>query len=1020
MPEQILRAPGYYDREIDLSVRQTQPSGVPAGIAGASLMGPAFVPVELGSYLDYEARFGPLDPKFVSSYAVFKWLESRNNLWFVRLLGAGANTTTSDFETTRVKGTVRNAGMQIVTATTASATDHRPQGSVQFIAAKHKVTSSEAFGYPVMFTDNTSVSLSGSFAYLVRGVLFTTTDARAMIFDTTETFNGAVDDAATIDDTSTNATYRKFKLAISSSAGASFAADDGFAGVKIFTASLDPTATDYIGKRLNKDPEKFADLKHLLYCDFAVDAELAPVASGSGNGNSVVLLTGSLNTSATSGDTTLAFREAFGRFDTRYTTPKTPWFISQPFAGVEQNLFYIEAISDGKHANDKFKVSIANIRASTDPRNDFGTFTVVVRTFADTDLEPQILEQFNNVNLDPSSDNYIAKVIGDTKFSFNWDVETPGDRKILLDGKNPNKSKYIRVVMNEAVETGGIPAKSLPFGFRGVNVLLTNPLLTDSTPAASISRLAGSGSFDQRLTGSIVPAIPMRFKVTRGEVTASATYTGQSGPTEVVDSRFYWGVKFERTNNVMNSNITSEQNNLVAAFTKFAGISKLDVLVTGSYADRFNNNKFSLAQVALAETSLTNVTLSVNQHMKEAAYIHNGTPDVTNLYVSDSIGNRVTFGTILAKGRAADFNRFADFMKFTTVLYGGWDGTNLVDKNATRFDDRSTSVESSSIGFGEAHASYVSPGAAAGVNYSGTGQNNNAVFAFRAATDILTDTVTSQINVLALPGQRDPLVTDYAAQQNKAYDLSFYTMDIPSYDFNNVRIFDGEIGRFTDVLKTATNYDQRAIDNDSIAAYFPNISMDDTVNNRRVTVPASVAALAAIGFNDKVGYPWFAPAGFNRASLNFVTLTQVRINQPERDALFDARINPIVKFPGEGYVFFSQSTMKQGKSLLSSINVKRMILEVKRLVSNIGNRLMFEQITTSLRQQFVKETSQQLSVVQTNRGIEAFKVICDDTNNTQTDVEANRMNGQIRLIPTTAVEYILIDFIVTNSGVAFL
>jgi hypothetical protein len=60
--------------------------------------------------------------------------------------------------------------------------------------------------------------------------------------------------------------------------------------------------------------------------------------------------------------------------------------------------------------------------------------------------------------------------------------------------------------------------------------------------------------------------------------------------------------------------------------------------------------------------------------------------------------------------------------------------------------------------------------------------------------------------------------------------------------------------------------------------------MDDVVNNRRVTVPASVAALAALGFNDKASYPWFAPAGFNRASLNFITLTQVRIYTPDRNA----------------------------------------------------------------------------------------------------------------------------------------
>jgi hypothetical protein len=1021
MPEQILKSPGYYDREIDLSARQTQPSGIPAGVIGAATFGPAFVPVELGSYPDFEARFGPLNPKFVAGYSVIKWLENRNNVWFVRLLGAGANTTIAEFENTRTKGIVRSAGMQI-TGSTVSATDLRHKGAVQFIAARHKVTGSEAYGYPPMFTDNASIGLSGSFAYLVRASIMTTNDARVMVFDTTETFTGLLDDAATIDDTSTSAVYRKFKVAISSSAGSSWSSDDGFAGVKIFTASLDPSSDDYVGKRLNTDPEKFVDSKHLLYADFAVDAELATVASGSGNSMSVVVLSGSSNASLSSGDSTMTFRDAFGRFDTRYTTPRTPWIISQPFAGVEQNLFYFESISDGEYANCKFKVSIAGIRASTDPRNDFGTFTVVVRAFDDTDYNPKVLEQFNNVNLNPNDDNYIAKIIGDTKFSFNWDSESPDDRRLILTGKNSNKSKLIRVVMNDAVDTGMVSAESLPFGFRGINTLLTNTLLTDTTPTLAMSRLGGSGSFGQQLTGSIVPALPMRFKVTRGEVTASANYTGQSGPTEVVDSRLYWGVKFERTNNVLNSNVSQEANKLVRNLIKFNGIEKLDVTVSGAFADTFNNNKFSLSKVALAELSITAVTVSVAQHMKEAAYIHNVTPDATNYYAADgAYGNRVTFGTLLAKGQPADFNRFSDFMKFTTVFQGGWDGVNILDKNAVAFDDRATSVESSSVGYGGANGSFTSPGATTNVNYSGIGQYNNAVFAYKTAVDMMTDEIRSKINVLDLPGQRDPIVTDYAAQKNKSFDLSFYLMDIPVYDFNDVRIFDGETSRFIDVRKTATRFDQRGIDNDSVAAYFPNVTMDDIVNNKRVTVPGSVAAMAAISFNDKVGYPWFAPAGFNRAALNFVTNTQVRISQPERNTLFDARINPIVKFPNEGYVFFSQTTLKQGKSLLSSINVKRMILEVKRLVAEVGNRLLFEQITPALRQQFVKETSQRLSTVQTNRGLEAFKVICDDSNNTQVDVDANRMNGRIKLIPTTAVEYVLIDFIITAGGnVAFI
>jgi phage tail sheath protein FI len=180
-----------------------------------------------------------------------------------------------------------------------------------------------------------------------------------------------------------------------------------------------------------------------------------------------------------------------------------------------------------------------------------------------------------------------------------------------------------------------------------------------------------------------------------------------------------------------------------------------------------------------------------------------------------------------------------------------------------------------------------------------------------------------------------------------------------------------------------------------------------------------VGALGALGYNDRVAFPWFAPAGFNRAALNFVNLTQVRINQPERDRLTEVKINPIVKFPREGYVIMSQNTLQQAKSALSSINVKRMILEVKRVIVEIGNRTIFDQISTQTRTELVKQFTAVLGGVQSKAGIEMFSIICDDTNNTKEDIESNRMNVQIRLVPTRSIEYIAIDFIVTNSGVQF-
>ena len=85
----------------------------------------------------------------------------------------------------------------------------------------------------------------------------------------------------------------------------------------------------------------------------------------------------------------------------------------------------------------------------------------------------------------------------------------------------------------------------------------------------------------------------------------------------------------------------------------------------------------------------------------------------------------------------------------------------------------------------------------------------------------------------------------------------------------------------------------------------------------------------------------------------------------------------------------------------------------------MARRLLFEQNDATTRAQFVGQVTPLLALIQSQSGIERFQVVCDETNNTQEDVDANKMNGRIVLVPTRAVEFISIDFIVTNSGVSF-
>jgi len=1025
MPEQTFRSPNFFDREIDQSAPAEQgPVGVPAGVIGTSNRGPAFVPVTVGNFDQFISIFGNLDPKRFGPYAANAFLANRSSLTFLRMLGAGANSTSADILRTQGSGRVVSASFKLdgnpnVNGPALDATHERYTGCTQFLVARHVVQANEAYGTP-MFTDNNSISTSG-IACLVRGVVLLASGARMMVASSSLSLNST--NINTLGDSAGDNSSEQgvlFKLIISSSLGSAYYSDDGVAGMHVFTASMDPSNVNYFAKVLNTDPDKFVSAQHLLYSDFAVDAELA-------KSTVVGVLSGSTLSSKNSGESGLIYRKAFGAFDTRFKTPVTPFFISQPFGTVEYDLFAIEALDDGAYANNLFKISITNIKASLDAANPFGTFTVQIRDWNDNDVAPMVLEQFNGCNLNPNSDHYVAKIIGDRKVSYNFDATDPNERRIITAGKYSNVSGLVRVVMSNAVDTGNVPENSLPFGFRGHALLKTNDTLTDAPQLnGTVGRITGSlsGSTSaMSLSGSIVPPVPFRTKVTKGARPAT-TWHGTPGVTELATSLYYWGVKFDRNDIVLDPNLQTEQNPLLKSYTQFQGIKELDVLVTGSGADTFNNNKFTLARVALSNLYATDVasvlTASVDTHMREAAYIRNAridstiytVPDIQNPIGTGTTYNRITFATLLAKATPSQFNRFSPYMKFTSFMQGGYDGVNFLDPDARRMNDKASSFDAG----GGAESTYVSPGML--TNMNGTGQINATVGSYVAAINIMTNPLAVNHNLLVLPGIRDPFVTDYAAASAKAYGLAFYVMDIEKFDENGARLFDDSTTR-PDVDKTAAGLDTRSIDNNYVGAYFPDVFIDDTTNKRRLKVPASIAAMGALGFNDRVGYPWFAPAGFNRAALDFVTNVEVRLNSADRDRLYESRINPIATFPRQGFVIFGQKTLQIASSALDRVNVRRLLLEVKRIIVDIAMKIEFEQNTPEVWNKFVSQAVLQLGLIQAQAGIEAFQVVMNETNNTESDKEHNKVNGRIVIVPTRVIEFIAIDFIITNSGVTF-
>lgn len=1004
MAEVTYRSPGFFEAEIDQSGPVAGTLGTPAGLVGTSPMGPAFVPTTVTSLSEFVNIFGDGgNDRSPAYYAAQEYFKNGNALTFVRVLGAGGNANSGDIQTTQTRGTVAGSGF-VISGSTSAAGDGRGKGFVQFIAAKHAIqTGNIEAGYPIL-TQNDSFLTSN--ANLIRGTLLLASGTRAQILSYAQSFSpsNAGDDLATPNSSG------YFKLVISSSSPG-FGTADGSTGIKIYTASLDPDDNHYIAKILNTSPEMFQSAEHLLYAHYPVDSSVATLSIGT---DTVAIVSGSTNTSAASGNSTLPFVSAFGRFDTRFQAARTTPFISQPFVNKEYELFHFETIGSGIDTSQKYKISVSNLRKSDDPMNPYGTFTVLVRDFYDTDYNVKILEQFPLCDLNPASSRYVAKVIGDKKVYFNFDAALESERRFISSGKFPNNSKFVRVVMNSLVESGNVPTAALPFGFTGLPVLKTNDSLTDAgTLSTRRLTLAGSTTI---LTCSIVPPVPMRYKVTAGETATSPSFAGQAGNTERSDARLYWGIKTERITNSLDPNSSGYRNEYIDNIVKFSGIQKLDMLVTGSGASTFCGNKFSLANVAFYNTSVVDLTGTVDQHMINAFYSRNKTPVAPNYTItfSGSPNSRVTFASLCSMSSSYQFNRFSDFTKFTNVMYGGWDGTNILDPDMSSLNDRGSSQESG----GKAIASPdIGLSVSLTSNIFGSGVTNSAINSYRGAIDIITDTLSSRVNTITIPGIRDPNITDYALLQSRNFARAFYVMDIPSYDDTGSRIFD--VTGQPDVGRTIQSFAARSIDNRYAATYFPDVNLIDQTSGRRVRVPASVATLGALAQNDKLAFPWYAPAGFNRASLADVTGLATRLTSVDRDNLYDARINPITSFPGAGYVIFGQKTLQISRSALDRVNVMRMLIELAQRVSRIGLNYVFEQNTASTRARFVSQLTPELTLVQSQSGIDAFSITMDETNNPQSEIEQNKLNGRIVIVPTKAVEFIAIDFIITNAGVVF-
>ena len=275
---------------------------------------------------------------------------------------------------------------------------------------------------------------------------------------------------------------------------------------------------------------------------------------------------------------------------------------------------------------------------------------------------------------------------------------------------------------------------------------------------------------------------------------------------------------------------------------------------------------------------------------------------------------------------------------------------------------------------------------------------------YEDAIDILRNQDEYDINLLFMPGlvseKHGSLITKAVEMCEDRQD-TFFVFDTSLYGAN---------------VTTATTQAE-SYNTNYAATYWPWVQINDKEAKLR-WVPPSVSVAEVYSFNDKVSNPWFAPAGLNRGKVNAVQAER-KLLETQRNTLYKANVNPIATFPGQGVVVFGQKTLQKKLSALDRVNVRRLLIRVKKFLASSSRFLLFEQNTPALRKSFLNIAQPFLERIKSQSGLNAFKVVMDETNNTPNTIDRNQLIGQIYLQPTKTAEFILLDFTIQRTGASF-
>ena len=362
--------------------------------------------------------------------------------------------------------------------------------------------------------------------------------------------------------------------------------------------------------------------------------------------------------------------------------------------------------------------------------------------------------------------------------------------------------------------------------------------------------------------------------------------------------------------------------------------------------------------------------------------------DESFVHVSASATNT---STVIAAGKSISGSTFAGldvttFLKFVVPFQGGFDGMDpAIAKNV---------------------GAAITAGNVFGMNCSVASSPGSV--AYIKALNVLSNADEYDMNMIVTPGIT---VANHSSIINKAIEVA--------EDRGDCFVVADPVIQGYSVDAAISAISDSGIDSNYAATYWPWVKIIDTDKNKPVWVPPSVVVPRVIAYNDSVAYEWFAPAGLNRGGVSEAVDIELKLNQANRNDLYENKINAIATFPNQGVCIWGQKTLQAKPSALDRINVRRLLITLKKFIASSSRYLVFENNTTTTRQRFLNIVTPYLETVKSRQGLYAFRVIMDETNNTPDVIDRNIMYGQIFLQPAKAAEFIILDFNILPTGATF-